>query len=135
MHALALKHAAEMMQDKDKDYHKNLLVSQMADYSVEALTKAGYYPYYLYRQSRMTGNLENIGWCKDEKQCRYNIYTMEETQSIIACGAGAVSKFIDFESGEIKRIFNFKYSYEYVSRHDEILKRKDDLKELWLSKR
>ena len=135
VHALALKHAAEMMQDKDKDYHKNLLVSRMADYSVQALTKAGYYPYYLYRQSRMTGNLENIGWCREGNQCRYNIYTMEETQSIIACGAGAVSKFIDFESGEIKRIFNFKYSYEYVSRHDEILSRKDDLKKLWLSKR
>ena len=25
---------------------------------------SGYFPYYLYRQSRMAGNLENIGWTK-----------------------------------------------------------------------
>lgn len=135
VHALALKSAAEIMHDTEKDYHKSLLVSQMTDYSVSALLKCGYAPYYLYRQSRMAGNLENIGWSKPEKQCRYNIYTMEETQSIVACGAGAVSKFIDFSNDKIKRIFNFKYSYEYVTRHNEILSRKDKLKELWQSRR
>ena len=34
----------------------------MMDFSIARLTQAGYEPYYLYRQTRMAGNLENTGW-------------------------------------------------------------------------
>lgn len=132
VHSLALKHAAQMMQDAEKDYHKNEKVSEMAETSVAMLGQAGYEPYYLYRQSRMAGNLENIGWCKEGRECAYNIATMEEIESIVACGAGGVSKIIDFSKDLIRRIFNFKYSYEYVARHDEILRRKDEVRDLFL---
>ena len=45
---------------------------------------------------------------------------MEEVHSIFACGAGAVSKFVDYapaggEPRVIERFFNAKYPYEYLS--------------------
>ena len=77
-------------------------------------------PYYIYRQKNTVGNLENVGYAKPGSEGLYNIYMMEEIHSIFAAGAGAVSKFVDFESknGEkrtIERFFNQKYPYEYLS--------------------
>ena len=57
------------------------------DYSIQRLTQEGFEPYYLYRQTRMAGNLENAGWAKPGSICRYNIYTMDESNTVIACGA------------------------------------------------
>ena len=51
---------------------------------------------------------------------------MDETHTILACGAGGVSKLRDPHGDDIKRLFNFKYPYEYISRFEEILKRKDE---------
>ena len=62
------------------------------DYSIEKLSNSGYHPYYLYRQSKMLGNLENTGWAKGKTDSLYNVYVMDETHTILACGAGAVSK-------------------------------------------
>jgi oxygen-independent coproporphyrinogen-3 oxidase len=59
----------------------------------------------------------------------YNIFTMDETETVLACGAGGVSKLKDPYSEELSRIFNFKYSYEYISRYGEILERKGGVKE------
>ena len=81
----------------------------------------------LYRQSRMAGNLENTGWAKPGFVCAYNIFTMDETETVLACGAGGVSKLKDPYSEDLTRIFNFKYSYEYISRYGEILKRKEGI--------
>ena len=60
-----------------------------------------------------------------------NIYTMDESLTVIACGAGAISKIKDPFSDALTRIFNFKYPYEYISRFGEILERKDGIKELY----
>ena len=80
----------------------------------------GYAPYYMYRQKNTVGNFENVGFAIDGKKGLYNIYMMEEIHSIFACGAGAVSKFVDFapangEKRVIERFFNQKYPYEYLS--------------------
>ena len=103
----------------------------MMDYSIRRLTEEGYMPYYLYRQTRMAGNLENTGWAKPGEVCRYNIYTMDECASVIACGAGGVTKLRDPYSDRLERIFNFKYPTEYISRHGEILERKDGVTRLY----
>ena len=97
----------------------------MLDYAGRELTAGGYEPYYLYRQSNMLSNLENIGWAKPGSFSPYNIYIMEETHSILACGAGAVTKLRDCSSNHLERIFDFKYPYEYISRFDELIKRKE----------
>ena len=103
----------------------------MLDFTGENLFSAGYEPYYLYRQSRMVGNLENTGWAKPGCYSDYNVYVMDETHTILACGAGAVSKIKDPTSDTLRRIFNFKFPYEYVSRHEEMISRKKQVKELY----
>ncbi|PKK38712.1 putative radical SAM family enzyme [Clostridiaceae bacterium JG1575] len=66
----------------------------LGTYVTKELMKAGYEPYYLYRNKNTVGHLENIGFSKSGKQCRYNMAMMEEMDSIIACGASAVSKAV-----------------------------------------
>ena len=79
----------------------------------------------------MVGNLENTGWAKPGFESPYNVWIMDETQTILACGAGAVSKVKDPNSENLKRIFNFKFPYEYVSRYSEMLERKEQVKDFY----
>jgi coproporphyrinogen dehydrogenase HemZ len=127
VHSLALKRSSRLVESNDAvDSHKDAkLAADMMDYSIEELKRNEFVPYYLYRQSRMAGNLENTGWCKIDDVCAYNIYTMDESMTIIACGAGAVSKIKDPYSNRLERIFNFKHPHEYIERHGEMLKRKE----------
>ena len=79
----------------------------------------------------MVGNLENTGWCKPGFESPYNVYIMDETHTILACGAGAATKVKDPDSDRLERIFNFKFPYEYISRFTEILARKKRVKEIY----
>lgn len=97
---------------------------KMLEYTQNSLKSLDYIPYYLYRQSRMVGNLENVGWSKRGYESLYNVYVMDETHTILACGSGGVSKLKDSEKDYLERIFNFKYPYEYIDRFDEIIERK-----------
>lgn len=132
VHSLALKRAARLEAEGGITLHRRQQeTAAMMDYSIERLTEEGYAPYYLYRQTRMAGNLENTGWAKPGFACRYNIYTMDECTSVIACGAGGVTKLKDPYSDRLERIFNFKYPHEYISRHGEVLERKDGVTRLY----
>ncbi len=133
VHSLALKRSARLnAPGGDLSLHaKSEETAAMMDYSIARLTQEGFEPYYLYRQTRMAGNLENTGWAKPGSICRYNIYTMDESNSVIACGAGGVSKLKDPYSGRLERIFNFKYPTEYITRNEEILSRKDGVTQLY----
>lgn len=91
--------------------------SECVDNSQKALYSNGYLPYYLYRQKNAQGNLENVGFSKPGHEGLYNIFIMEELQNIRAVGAGAVTKLIGGEKEKIKRIFEPKYSYEYLKEH------------------
>lgn len=125
VHALALKRSSGITKQGVTAAHGDTdLPDRMMAYAQRRLTAHGHVPYYLYRQSRMAGNLENTGWAKPGFACAYNIYTMDESETVLACGAGGVSKLVDPYSNNLERIFNFKYSYEYISRYEEILKRK-----------
>jgi hypothetical protein len=73
----------------------------------------------MYRQKNTVGNLENVGFSIEGHEGLYNVYMMEETQSIFAVGAGAVTKLVDYcppNQGKtrIKRLFQPKYPYEYL---------------------
>ncbi len=122
VHTLAIKRSARI--DAASSAREFTATGEMVDYATRALTDAGYIPYYLYRQSKMLSNLENIGWARDGYISPYNIYIMEETHSILACGAGGVTKLRDTGSNHIERIFNFKFPYEYIGRFDEMIARK-----------
>lgn len=132
VHTLALKRAARLSLDPAGPYSGDARTARnMLAYADEKLLKSGYRPYYLYRQSRMVGNLENTGWSRPGYEGYYNIFIMEEKESILACGAGAVSKLYDPASGRLKRIFNFKYPYEYIDRFSEMMDRKEKVKKFY----
>lgn len=131
VHTLAMKRASTLTLDgKQLDAQEAVNAAKMMTAATDVLYKNGYAPYYLYRQSRMVGNLENTGWSKPNREGYYNVFIMDESQSIIACGAGAVSKII-LGGGRLERIFNYKYPYEYINSFDEVLKRKEGIERLY----
>ncbi len=123
VHTLAVKRSARLSSADAVREHG--YTAEMLAYAGEKLREGGYEPYYLYRQSKMLSNLENIGWAKPGYFSPYNVYIMEETHTILACGAGAVTKLRNADSEWLERIFNFKYPYEYISRFDEMIQRKE----------
>ena len=129
VHTLAIKRSARMRESDAMTQFGD--TEQMLAYASKKLTEEGYVPYYLYRQSKMLSNLENIGWAKPGYFSPYNIFIMEETHSILACGAGGVTKLRDTASNYIERIFNFKFPYEYISRFDEMITRKEGVRRFY----
>lgn len=61
--------------------------------------------------------LENVGFSKPGYEGLYNIFIMEELQNIYAVGAGAVTKLVGGKNKKITRIFEPKYTYEYLRNH------------------
>ena len=85
------------------------------------LTEGGWRPYYLYRQKYMAGNLENVGYAKPGRACLYNIGNMEETASVLALGAGAISKWLFDRALRIERAPNVRTLDESIARTDSIV--------------
>ena len=126
LHTLALKRSSRIVTGKI-DVENGELANKMLRRAEREFTENGYEPYYMYRQSRSLGNLENVGWCKEGYECLYNIFMMEECHTVLAAGAGAVIKLKQYGVNNIDRIFNYKYPYEYNTRFDEIIKRKENI--------
>ncbi len=126
VHSLTVKRSSALYAGlgEMEDYRP---VQKMMDFAAGTLMAAGYDPYYLYRQKNTVGNLENVGYARPGHWGEYNIYITEEAQSILACGAGAVSKAV--LPGKIERVYNFKYPYEYIGQFQDILERKGELEE------
>ena len=94
-------------------------VAAMLDYAAPALRKAGYSPYYLYRQKYMSGSFENTGWCRPGAECWYNVQIMSELCSILSFGAGGSTKMVEPGTNHIERVFNLKYPKEYTERPEK----------------
>ncbi len=124
VHTLSLKRSSNIVTEKRRT-NSGEIASDMLQLCQKRLTQAGYVPYYMYRQSKCLGNLENVGWAKKGYEGLYNVYMMEECHTVLSVGAGAVIKLKSPHSNEIERIFNYKYPYEYISGFEEILKRKE----------
>lgn len=128
VHTLSIKRSASLTQNGTTINRDDALnTAQMLSYANKNLINNNYNPYYLYRQSRMVGNLENTGWSKKGFESLYNIFVMDETHTILGCGAGAVTKLKRYGTNYLERVFNFKYTYEYINRYDEILSRKEKI--------
>ena len=132
VHTLALKRSSELNysgeQVKSGEEAEKMLI-----YAKDALTNAAYSPYYMYRQSKCVGNLENVGWCKAGKEGFYNVIMMEECHTVIGVGAGAVTKLCDPYGTDVQRIFNYKFPYEYVSGFDTVLDRKEGIRDFYVT--
>ena len=121
VHTFCVKRAAEILRQGNRVYNlRGGDAGKCVDYSQIRAAEMGYKPYYMYRQTNMVGNFENVGFAKEGFEGLYNIYMMEEVHSIFAAGAGAVTKLVSYappESGKksvIERLFNAKYPYEYL---------------------
>ncbi len=131
VHTLSIKRAADLNYAENKGEVLKNSSADMVDYASLRLTESGYQPYYLYRQKNMLDNLENIGWSKSGMESLYNIFIMEEIQTILAVGAGASSKLVDLKGKRLDRIFNYKHPLEYIKHFDIMLEKKKEIADFY----
>lgn len=125
LHTLAVKRASRLKEmDGEFNYRNEDLREEMLSYAMETLRAKGYRPYYLYRQKHTSGNTENIGFCRDDAVSVYNIRIMEEAQSILALGAGGISKIWFPAENRLERVANVSNYEIYIDRLDEMMERK-----------
>lgn len=132
VHTLCMKRASRLTTEGvTLDLQQARDAREMLAYTQNILGLNEYIPYYMYRQSRMVGNLENVGWSKRGFESLYNVYVMDETHTILACGSGGVTKLKRNNPDYLERIFNFKYPYEYIDRFDELIQRKSGIMQFY----
>ena len=123
IHTLSVKRTSTLSDGIGEKGTENEVV-KMVDYSYKTLTSLGYNPYYLYKQKNMVGNLENLGYTKPNKECIFNIDSMEEVATIVAVGANAISKRFFSLENRIERFANVKNLNDYITRIDEMIEKK-----------
>ncbi len=127
VHSLAVKRASKLSQWIEEN---GIATLHNTDSTMDIAQKGAYAldmkPYYLYRQKNMSGNFENVGYARAGKYGIYNILIMEEKQTIVACGAGSVSKRV-YPDGRIERSENVKDVAQYIERIGEMIERKKHL--------
>lgn len=127
VHTLTLKRSAALYAQGGSQIANP--AAAMVDYSVRRLPEAGYRPYYLYRQKNTLENLENVGYAKPGFESLYNILIMDETQTILGAGCAASTKLVT-PDGQITRIHNHKFPYEYIGRFDSLMEKKQQIDQI-----
>ena len=127
VHSLAIKRASRLHSWITENGIETL---NNTDKTMEIAAKAAdnmeMKPYYLYRQKNMSGNFENVGYATKDKEGIYNILIMEEKQTIVALGAGSITKVV-LPDGRIERCDNVKDVGLYIEKIDEMIERKKSL--------
>ncbi|MBO8172632.1 MAG: coproporphyrinogen III oxidase [Bacillaceae bacterium] len=133
VHTLSFKRASTMTRNRDRyQVSGREEIDAMMKMASEWTEEKGYVPYYLYRQKNILGNLENVGYSLKGKESLYNIIIMEEKQTILGLGCGAVGKHIDPQTRKIKRWPNPKDPGHYIERYrDMTAKKLNDLDHLY----
>ncbi len=127
VHSLAIKRAsklAQWIQTHDISCIHN--TDETMAVAVEGAKALNMNPYYLYRQKNMSGNFENVGYAREGKEGIYNILIMEELQTIVALGAGSITKLVCGD-GRIERCDNVKDVELYIAQIEEMIARKQKL--------
>jgi len=127
VHTMAIKRAS-ILKEHPEEYilTEGNNIEKMLELCEKSTKDAGLIPYYMYRQKNMLGNFENVGYAKPDKECVYNIEIMEEQQTIIAMGAGAITKIVHQNGERIDRVPNVKSLEDYISRINEMIERKKE---------
>lgn len=125
VHTFSVKRSSELREKGENIYSRDGgIAPECVDFAANTLCGTGYHPYYIYRQKNTAGSLENAGYSIPGAEGLYNIFIMEEVHTILAAGAGAVTKLVG-HSGEsedgliIERLFTPKYPYEYLAENGE----------------
>ena len=127
VHSLAIKRASKLSQWIEKNGITALNnTDETMEIAADGAKEMDMKPYYLYRQKNMSGNFENVGYAQEGKFGIYNILIMEELQSIMALGAGSITKRV-YEDGRIERCDNVKDVSLYIEKIDEMIERKRKL--------
>ncbi|MDW7672391.1 MAG: coproporphyrinogen dehydrogenase HemZ [Bacillota bacterium] len=127
VHALALKRSSQLKTDGSGHTLTDAEAGRIMDRIYAFAAEMQLSPYYLYRQKEMAGHLENVGFSLPGKEGLYNILMMEEKQTILGIGAGAVSKLYDPSRDRIDRIPHVKNIPLYIER----IREKGFDKEAW----
>ena len=125
VHTLALKKGADLF-EKRENLPSAGDVAEMVAYAEQTLRTMGYKPYYLYRQKYMSGSFENVGWSRDNLDCLYNIYMMEEVHTILSLGGGGMNK-VNLPDGTLRRFHNPKFPEQYIELLPGVLEQKQAL--------
>lgn len=125
VHTLALKKGADLFEHRE-NLPSAEAVAEMVAYAEATLRSLGYKPYYLYRQKYMSGSFENVGWSRDDRDCLYNIYMMEEVHTIVSLGGGGMNK-VNLPDGSLRRFHNPKFPEQYIEMLDSVLQQKREL--------
>ena len=125
VHTLALKKGADLF-EKRENLPSAEDVAGMVAYAEKTLRALGYKPYYLYRQKYMSGSFENVGWSRDDLDCLYNIYMMEEVHTILSLGGGGMNK-VNLPDGTLRRFHNPKFPEQYIEMLPGVLEQKQEL--------
>jgi oxygen-independent coproporphyrinogen-3 oxidase len=127
VHTLAIKRGAQLREDmlfgrKSWDVFRDMGdMMQLVRITADRLHMR---PYYMYRQKNAAAHFENIGYAKTGKAGVYNVQMMTDRRTILAFGAGGVTKIYTPQDGQVKRIFNVKDVDDYIERLDEMIARK-----------
>lgn len=128
IHSLALKRAARLNNEIDfwaKDHYLAGLsdskstegkrtIDKMYAYSKKLTEILKMKPYYLYRQKNMAGNLENIGYANEGKECIYNIMMMSERHTVYGFGTATTKKvFYEKDGKRIENELGYKSVIDY----------------------
>lgn len=137
VHTLVIKRASrlrkEQLEQGGEMREEDACIEPMQKEAEQFCRVHGYEPYYMYRQKNKAHttrntNQENVAYAKPGKECLYNIFIMEELQSILALGSGGSSKIVFPEENRMERVENVKSVDDYIGRIDEMIRRK---KESW----
>lgn len=126
VHTLTIKRSASLFETGSENSSNP--AAEMVDYSIPTLMSHGYLPYYMYRQKNTVDNLENVGYAKKGFESYYNIFIMDETQTILGAGCAASTKLV-YPDGKISRIHNYKFPYEYIRSFDKLMEKKEEVTE------
>lgn len=126
VHTLSIKRGSKFINSLEEyDLEEQETIENMLNETVKFADKMNLIPYYLYRQKLILGNFENVGYAKPNMECIYNIAIMEEKETIIGAGMGAVSKIFYPDKNRIERVPNFRDIKEYINRIDEQIVNKE----------
>lgn len=127
VHSLAVKRGSRLQKWIERNGISSINnTDECMKIAAEGASRIGLTPYYLYRQKNMSGNFENVGYAREGSAGIYNILIMEEKQTIMALGAGSISKAV-LPGGRIERSDNCKDVTTYLENIDEMIARKRKL--------
>lgn len=128
IHVLALKRASKLYQE---GYEKEELDKKEFERKLQGLLdRKGLKPYYMYRQKNSIEWGENLGYAVPGTESIFNIEMIEENQSTLGLGGGAITKRITAENDvidNIEKVVNPKDPALYIKEMKERLEKKFDL--------